>query len=81
MIEWIDVKEKLPDILTPVLIYIPSQAKYSLKNIPIFIASFCNLTDTCNDWHILPQSFEPYTESMENITHWSYLPNIPLKNM
>jgi len=67
---WISVKEKLPERLTTVLIYVPTEES-------IYVATFCDWDDVCNDWHTFPQSRDSDNIKQNSVTHWAPLPEPP----
>jgi hypothetical protein len=77
MSEWIKVSDRLPERSTPVLVYVPSIKKFQIGTIPIYVASLCDWKDMCNDWHFLPQEYEPNDVAFEDVTHWMELPEVP----
>lgn len=69
--EWVSVKERLPDNEISVLIYVPSYKE-------IHSAEFCDW-DSCDDWHI---SFGKHihdilTFEQKDVSHWMPLPQLP----
>jgi hypothetical protein len=77
MTEWININDKIPARLTPVIIYAPKHNDYAIGKIAIYIACFCDWIDSCKHWHFLPQPHAPHDISFEDVTHWMPLPEIP----
>lgn len=76
MDKWISIKEKLPNELQYVLIYVPSYLKFT--PIPIFTAMLCNWEkDICSDFHFVPMCLQENYIEQRLVSHWQPLPEPP----
>ncbi len=75
--KWINIKDRIPDKLLKVLIYVPSYDKFFQD---IFVACLCDQCN-CDEWHLLNDNFtnEIITIKYKEVTHWMTLPELPDK--
>lgn len=69
-IEWFKLDDKIPHRDKPILI----------KTLDgIFSASLCGESwkGICDEFHFLPQSYEPHSCDKSKVTHWAYLSELP----
>lgn len=66
---WINAKDSLPEELQCILGF--------FKDGSIYVVCLCDLSNICNDWHFIPQFYEPRYAPFDELTYWMPLPEPP----